>query len=73
MAGPNTVIHSRLLLSHSSGISYDIMDPKLMQWRKSLGQEAMTLCGSIVRLYEADHKGNIAYFHFYRMQGIECL
>ncbi|KFY31573.1 hypothetical protein V493_00989, partial [Pseudogymnoascus sp. VKM F-4281 (FW-2241)] len=37
----------RLLLSHSSGISYDVMDPKLMQWRKSLGQEIMTLCGSI--------------------------
>ncbi|KFZ11007.1 hypothetical protein V501_04948 [Pseudogymnoascus sp. VKM F-4519 (FW-2642)] len=43
----------RLLLSHSSGISYDIMDPRLMQWRKSLGQEVMTLCGSIDAGYKA--------------------
>jgi len=37
----------RLLLSHSSGISYDLMDPNLMQWRKFVGQEIGTFSGSI--------------------------
>jgi CubicO group peptidase (beta-lactamase class C family) len=51
----NNFIYARRLLTHSSGISYDIMDPKLMQWRKSLGQEVMTLSGSIVKSHQDNH------------------
>ena len=47
-----TRLYTRLLLCHSSGMAYDILDPKLIMWRKSLGQEGKSLSGSIVGLYE---------------------
>ncbi|KAL3428511.1 beta-lactamase family protein [Phlyctema vagabunda] len=37
----------RLLLSHSSGIGYDVIEPKLIQWRQTVGELPGTFSGSI--------------------------
>ena len=49
---PNkTKITLRHLLTHTSGIGYDIMHPKLMSWRKSQGEECSTLSGNLITAY----------------------
>jgi CubicO group peptidase (beta-lactamase class C family) len=40
----------RLLLTHSSGFSYDVSHPLLLQWRKWRGEAPGTLSGSFVSL-----------------------
>lgn len=37
----------RHLLTHTSGVSYDMIDPLLEQWRKSRGEEGQSLCGEV--------------------------
>ncbi|KAJ5214349.1 Beta-lactamase family protein [Penicillium cf. viridicatum] len=38
----------RHLLTHTSGLGYDIMDPTIMAWRSSIGEQPKTLAGTIV-------------------------
>ena len=38
MAHNNFEIYNRMLLTHSSGMSYDIFNPRLQKWRASQGQ-----------------------------------
>ncbi|KAF2016155.1 beta-lactamase/transpeptidase-like protein [Aaosphaeria arxii CBS 175.79] len=38
----------RHLLSHTSGSGADILDPRLMAWRKERGEQCMTLTGAVV-------------------------
>jgi CubicO group peptidase (beta-lactamase class C family) len=38
----------RHLLSHSSGLGYDVTNPNLMRYRKYRGEEPMTMSTSIV-------------------------
>lgn len=37
----------RQLLTHTSGLGYDIMDPTIMAWRSSRGEQPKTLSGTI--------------------------
>jgi CubicO group peptidase (beta-lactamase class C family) len=46
-----TRITLRHLLTHTSGVSYDVSDPRLLQWRKLRGEESQSLCGDIVKGY----------------------
>ncbi|KAF2731348.1 beta-lactamase/transpeptidase-like protein [Polyplosphaeria fusca] len=35
----------RMLLTHSSGVGYDMIDPRLQSWRKERGEKQLTLVG----------------------------
>ena len=41
----------RHLLTHTSGISYDAMQPLLVQWRKSRGESPLVMSGKVVEAY----------------------
>ena len=36
------------MLSHSSGLAYDIFDPKLQKWRRSRGEKADFTAGTLL-------------------------
>ncbi|KAL6408430.1 beta-lactamase family protein [Ilyonectria robusta] len=41
----------RHLLTHTSGVGYDIMNPLLLAWRESRGESTMSMCGDVVKAY----------------------
>lgn len=41
----------RHLLTHTSGIGYDVMNPLLLAWRESRGESTMAMCGDVVKAY----------------------
>ncbi|KAJ4353248.1 uncharacterized protein N0V89_004975 [Didymosphaeria variabile] len=41
----------RHLLTHTSGIGYDAMNPILTKWRESRGEGIMAMCGDVVKAY----------------------
>ena len=41
----------RHLLTHSSGIGYDVFNPVLMRWRASRGEEVKMTEGSLIYRY----------------------
>lgn len=41
------------LLTHTSGIGYDFMDPQLMRWRQSRGEEQLAYRTSIIESFRA--------------------
>ncbi|KAJ4311310.1 hypothetical protein N0V84_010515 [Fusarium piperis] len=41
----------RQLLTHTSGLSYDAMNPNLLAWRKSRGETPLTMTGSLIDAY----------------------
>ena len=45
---PITVRH---LLTHTSGFSYDGMNPELQAWRKSRGETPLTMTGALIEAY----------------------
>lgn len=46
-----TQITLRHLLTHTSGISYDLMHPILMAWRKSRNEPGLTMSGKLVESF----------------------
>jgi CubicO group peptidase (beta-lactamase class C family) len=53
------VITLRQLMTHSSGMGYDMFNPKLMALRKHQGREAGTLSSDIVRPYSQPTPPNV--------------
>lgn len=41
-----------MLLSHTSGLGYDIVDPRLIAWRKSRGERSQTLKGNVTNMIQ---------------------
>lgn len=50
---------SSQLLNHTSGFSYDVFEPDLMEWSHSVGRTAHSFCGSFVGACNADEKKNV--------------
>jgi CubicO group peptidase (beta-lactamase class C family) len=48
---PENKITLRQLLTHSSGMGYDVSSPILKQWRAQRGEQEMSFLGEIVRLH----------------------
>ena len=44
---PKNKITLRMLLTHTSGLGYDIVDPRLQAWRKSRGEKPQALTGNV--------------------------
>ena len=44
---PKNKITLRMLLTHTSGLGYDIVDPRLQAWRKSRGEKPQALKGNV--------------------------
>ncbi|KAH7116335.1 beta-lactamase/transpeptidase-like protein [Dactylonectria macrodidyma] len=41
----------RHLLTHTSGVGYDVMNSLLLAWRESRGESTMSMCGDVVKAF----------------------
>lgn len=51
LAPATTPITARHLLTHTSGLSYDAMNPLLVAWRKSRGEAPLVMSGLVIKAY----------------------
>lgn len=49
---PKNKITLRMLLTHTSGLGYDMVDPRLQAWRRSCGDEPQALKGHVASMIQ---------------------